>query len=62
MNEGLRMKYFVLKPAGDTPHARASREAMRAYALSIQTTDEKLADELCIWFQEEEVEVTHGNL
>jgi hypothetical protein len=29
---GLLMKYFVLKPAGDDRYAAASRKAMRAYA------------------------------
>lgn len=35
----LRMKYFVLKPRGGSPHAHASREAILAYARAIESTD-----------------------
>jgi len=28
---GLMMKYFVLKPAGDSPYHTASRKAMKEY-------------------------------
>lgn len=59
MNEpstGLVMKYFILKPRskrlGD-PFARASREAMRAFAKSIADTDSKLATELWDWVRRE---------
>lgn len=30
--DGLKMKYFVLKPAGDDAYAKASRAAMNRYA------------------------------
>lgn len=47
--QGLMMKYFVLKPAGDDAYAEASREAMKAYAATIRYTDATLADELERW-------------
>lgn len=45
----LQMKYFVLKPAGATPHAEASRQAMRTYAACIRAFDPELAIELRMW-------------
>ena len=42
-------KYFVLKPRGNTPAARASRTAMRLYASEIETHDKQLANELRDW-------------
>ena len=56
MMKGLMMKYFVLKPKGIDPYARASRVAMRSYAYSITSTNRKLSDELIIWAREEEKE------
>ena len=52
--EGIRMKYFVLKPEGNNEHARASRMAMLAYADSIWQTAPVLAQEIREWaFMEE---------
>lgn len=45
----LEMKYFVLKPKGTDPYAKASREALVAYAESIKTHDPNLAEELWEW-------------
>jgi len=50
---GLQMKYFVLKPAGDSDYAIASRAAMRAYALTIEEVNNELADQLEAWADEE---------
>ena len=48
----LEMKYFMLKPRskhkGDR-HARASRQAMQAYAVEIERLDPELASELRKW-------------
>ena len=48
----LEMKYFMLKPRskyeGDR-HARASRQAMQAYAVEIERLDPELALELREW-------------
>lgn len=53
---GLEMKYFVLKPRskrlGDA-YARASREALRAYAKSVADSDLELAEALWDWAREE---------
>ena len=49
----LIMKYFVLKPSGDGPHATASREAMFRYAECIEDHDPELARQLCDWADEE---------
>ena len=50
--DGLKMKYFVLKPKskyqGDM-YAYASRCAMREYADRIYKTNPKLSDELRAW-------------
>lgn len=46
---GLVMKYFVLKPAGDTAHARASRAAMRAYAFAIRGHNPMLSRAVRDW-------------
>jgi len=46
---GLKMKYFVLKPAGDGPYAVASRKAMKAYAESIRDVDAELYNDLEQW-------------
>ncbi len=51
---GLIMKYFVVKPEGSDPYAQASREAMRAYAHSIDGTNHELAFELIEWVVKEE--------
>lgn len=49
----LKMKYFVLKPQGDTAHASASRRAMRAYAESIESFDPVLSKSLHKWADKE---------
>ncbi len=53
--QGLVMKYFVLKPTGSTPYHRASRDAMRAYADSIGEHNRSLAEELHKWADREAV-------
>ena len=50
---GLQMKYFVLKPSGDSPYAIASRDAMIAYADSIEHENPQLAADLNNWVMEE---------
>lgn len=50
---GLLMEYFVLKPKGKGPHAKAARDAMRAYAKSIESVNPVLAEELHKWAQRE---------
>jgi hypothetical protein len=52
--DGLKMKYFVLKPAGDSPYAKASRAAMCVYADEISFEDPKLATDLVAWADGEE--------
>ena len=51
--EGLKMKYFVLKPAGNDIYAKASRDAMIAYAKTIKEENPKLSGELMVWVSEE---------
>ncbi len=46
---GLKMKYFVLKPGGVSPYAKASRMAMREYAKAIAEENPDLARELKEW-------------
>lgn len=50
---GLIVKYFVLKPKGKSPYAKASRAAMRAYANSIKQENPKLWLELHQWVDDE---------
>ena len=50
---GLKMKYFVLKPKGDDTFAKASREALRAYAYCIQEENPELSDDLHQWADSE---------
>ena len=52
----LEMKYFVLKPRGvfDDPYAKASRVALKAYALAIKAENPKLAHDLYMWEIEEQ--------
>lgn len=45
----LEMKYFVLKPQGKNPYAKASREAMIIYARSIKNIDPELSQSLVKW-------------
>ena len=54
--DGLKMKYFVLKPksnAEDDIYAHASREAMKTYADVIEPVNPDLALELRVWRQRE---------
>ena len=46
---GLQMKYFVLKPAGDGLYAQASRDAMQAYARAIRDENPDLSADLEKW-------------
>ena len=50
--DGLKMKYFVLRPDKDDDHAFASRMAIRAYAANIRKTNPQLAKDLNIWVEE----------
>lgn len=54
---GLEMKYFVLKPKGDNPYAKASRAALKAYADSIQEENAQLCHDLHLWEIDEQGEV-----
>lgn len=56
----LKMKYFVLKPQGDSSFAVASRAAMRAYADSISGIDGVLASELREWARKEAMAAVEG--
>ena len=49
MSDGLKMKYFVVKPRGDDEYAHASRAALLAYASAIQHTSPQLAEDLREW-------------
>lgn len=51
--KGLEMKYFVLKPAGDTQYHSASRKAMRTYADAIREENPELARDLREWADHE---------
>ena len=53
---GLEMKYFVLKPKGNSPYAKASRDAMFAYAKAIEDENYKLAIDLEDWAKQEDFE------
>lgn len=50
----LKLKYFVLKPSGDSAWARASRAAMRVFAAEIEQDNFQLAAEIKQWTYEEE--------
>lgn len=56
----LKMKYFVLKPHGDSPHAIASRSAMLTYAESISDCDRELAQSLLSWIDREQSQPQQG--
>lgn len=48
--EGLMLKYFVLTPRSSNPaFAKASRAAMREYAVMIQIENPALAKDLLAW-------------
>lgn len=46
---GLEMRYFVLKPKGDSAYHHASRAALYAYADAIEDENAKLAADLRAW-------------
>lgn len=50
---GLQMKYFVMKPHGNTPYTHASRIGILAYAEAITPYDPQLAADLIEWIEEE---------
>ena len=62
MSTGLEMKYFVLKPRGDTPYAAASRTAMKAYANVIRDENPQLYHDLLNWAIEEHDKVRTAQL
>jgi len=47
---GLDMRYFVLKPQGNTPYHRASRAALLSYADEIEEENPQLAQDLRNWW------------
>ena len=49
----LEMKYFVLKPSGNSIFSAASRIAMEAYADHIKDTDAMFAASLLLWVKVE---------
>lgn len=53
MEEGVLLRYFVLKPRGRDAYALASRDAMRQYAASIRLTNPALAQALWEWVARE---------
>jgi hypothetical protein len=53
--DGLQLKYFILKPRGNSLHAIASRAAMRAYAECIVAVNPKFAREVEAWASKEEM-------
>lgn len=55
---GLEMKYFVLKPKGDSAYAQASRRAMFAYAKAILPENPELAEQLHNWAGDEHIAAT----
>lgn len=50
----LELKYFVLKPSGDSEWAKASRVAMRVFASEMEQHDLTLASEIKQWVYNEE--------
>ena len=58
--EGLKMKYFVLKPDGngvEDKYAWALRKAIMAYSFAIDPWNSKLADNLRKWIRQIEKEL-----
>ena len=47
--EGLQMKYFVLSPNKDDAYGNASREAVLAYASTIEGINPTLTSDLRRW-------------
>ncbi len=58
--QSLLIKYFVLKPKGTDPYAKASRTAMHAYAKAIADENPEFAKELISWAAKEGAEATFG--
>ena len=52
--EGLFLKYFVLKPKGSDIYAQASRNAMLEYARSIKEANPNFAEGIRSWVNDEE--------
>lgn len=50
-NKGVYMKFFVLKPSGQSIYARASREAMRTYAHIVKDENPELCNDLDCWIK-----------
>lgn len=50
---GLEMRYFILKPLGNTAYHKASRAAMRKYANMIREENPKMAEDLDTWHERE---------
>ena len=57
---GLQMKYFVLKPKGNTRYAKASRAAMFRYSSFIRSENPKLADDIFSWAEHESITANLG--
>lgn len=56
MTTSLYTKYFVLKPAGTSVAARASRNAMRAFAQTVRAHGQaEFANQICEWVEHESV-------
>lgn len=53
MSDGLKMRYFVLKPKGHDVYAEASRLAMEAYAAAIKADNPELSTSLRSWVTNE---------
>jgi hypothetical protein len=51
--QSLVLKYFVLKPAGTSVHALASRRALLVYADIIERENHTLAQEIRDWVRKE---------
>lgn len=50
----ISLKYFVLKPGGNTAYAKASRTAMRVFSTEIEQDNFQLAQDVKQWAYEEE--------
>ena len=59
---GLKMKYFVLKPAGNDAYAQASRAAMKAYAEAIKDENVQLNHDLHMWAINEQGEANKRDI
>jgi len=61
VEQHLKMKYFVLKPEGNSIYAKASRNAMKTYANIIEDEAPQFAAELLEWAGKEALEVLKDN-